>query len=103
MDCLTAMKKAYQAFLVMRDGVVRDAAYGDCGIWVRPKSWKGLQALVPDADAPIRFKMVPDHRGGRSAYLPTLTELCEEWEVITPNQFYEESEEFDRRNGLSHV
>lgn len=103
MDCVSALKKAQQAFLVMRDGAHHDVSYSDSAIWVRPKSWTGVQALVPDAEAPIRFKMVPDNRGGRAAYLPTLTELSEEWEVITPNQFYRESDDFNRRYGLSRV
>lgn len=94
MDFLTALKKAQGAFSAMSSGGAQDFSFSfsDVGIWVRPKSWRGLQALAPKYDAPQSFELVPSHRGGQTAYLPTLKELSEEWEVITPGEFYQESQ-----------
>jgi hypothetical protein len=103
MDFVAALKKAQAAFMAMRDGAHHDISYSDSIIWARPRSWTGIQALVPDAEAPVRFKMVPDHRGGRGAYLPTLMELSEDWEVISPNQFYREQDDFHQQHGLRRV
>lgn len=90
MDFLTAITKAHNAFVAMRGGASQDFAYSDAAIWARPKSWRGLQALAPDHDHPSFFQLIPSAKGGSAAYLPSIKELQEDWEVITPDQFYEE-------------
>ncbi len=68
-------------------------------LWIRPLIWRRQRvALVLGHEATWgrgRFLMVPDARGGRSAHMPVVAELLDEWEVVDPNVVNAECEDED--------
>jgi hypothetical protein len=69
----------------LRDPLVISGEY-----WIRPLSWKDAKAAycIKQEDCGKYIFAVPDARGG----YPTLTRdvelLCDEWEVINPDEVF---------------
>ena len=91
MDFLSAarvVRREYAEHIVYQR---RQGDYGEVRAYMRPLSWRGTpRALTPSIDNPLVIHEVPTLVGGERAYMPTLSELFEQWEAVTANELYDE-------------
>jgi hypothetical protein len=97
MDFLSALRVARQEHA--ESIVYRHRTDGRVRSCIRPKSWRGTpRALTPSTDDPLIMHEIPGSTGGQRAVTPTLTELFEEWEVLSAEELHRGSPAAGRRH-----